>query len=223
MSVEATPLAGQLLIALPALADPNFARSVTLICQHNPDGAMGVVVNRVSEYTLGDVLAQMDLGCDDPLVSGQPVLAGGPVHPERGFVIHDGDARWDSSMQVQPGLHVTTSRDVLDAIARGEGPQRVRVALGCVGWRAGGLYLTTSRDVLEAMAGGEGPPRALVALGCAGWGPGQPEHELAENTWLNAPADTELLFAMPLEARWQAAAGLIGVDMLQMAGYMGRA
>ena len=188
MSVEATPLAGQLLIALPALADPNFARSVTLICQHNPDGAMGVVVNRVSEYTLGDVLAQMDLGCDDPLVRGQPVLAGGPVHPERGFVIHDGDARWDSSMQVQPGLHVTTSRDVLDAIARGEGPQRV-----------------------------------LVALGCAGWGAGQLEHELAENTWLNAPADTELLFAMPLEARWQAAAGLIGVDMLQMAGYMGRA
>ena len=62
-----------------------------------------------------------------------------------------------------------------------------------------------------------------MALGCAGWGAGQLEHELAENTWLNAPADTELLFAMPLEARWQAAAGLIGVDMLQMAGYMGRA
>ncbi len=188
MSVEATPLACQLLIALPVLDDPNFARSVTLICQHNPDGAMGVVVNRVSEYTLGDVLGQMDIKCDNPLVTAQPVLAGGPVHPERGFVLHDGERRWESSMQVHPDLHVTTSRDVLDAIARGEGPERV-----------------------------------VVALGCAGWGAGQLEHELAENTWLTAPADVELLFAMPLEARWQAAAGRIGVDMLQMAGYMGRA
>lgn len=188
MSVEATPLAGQLLIALPVLADPNFARSVTLICQHDPDGAMGIVINRAAEYTFGDVFSQMDIACEDPLVAAQPVLAGGPVHPERGFVLHDGERRWDSSLEVQPGLFVTTSRDVLDAIARGEGPQRV-----------------------------------LVALGCAGWGAGQLEHELVENTWLTAPADAELLFAMPLDARWQAAAGRIGVDMLQMAGYMGRA
>src|SRR5690625_3478628 len=139
MSVEATPLAGQLLIALPALADPNFARSLVLVCQHDGGGAMGVVVNRASEYSLGDVFGQMGIGCDDAVLRGQPVLAGGPVHPERGFVLHDGDGHWDSSLQVGPALHVTTSRDVLEAIARGDGPERVVVALGCAGWGAGQL------------------------------------------------------------------------------------
>ena len=75
MSVEATPLAGQLLIALPALADPNFARSLVLVCQHDGEGAMGVVVNRASEYSLGDVFGQMGIGCDDAVLCGQPVLA----------------------------------------------------------------------------------------------------------------------------------------------------
>lgn len=188
MSVEATPLAGQMLIALPALTDPHFARSVVLLCQHDRDGAMGVIVNRASEYTLGNVFGQMGIECGDALLPAQPVLAGGPVHPERGFVIHDGTGAWDSSLAVAPDLHVTTSRDVLEAMARGEGPER-----------------------------------AIVALGCAGWGAGQLESELAENSWLTAPSDSELLFGLPLEARWQAAAGRIGVDMLQMAGYSGRA
>jgi len=188
MSVDATPLAGQLLIALPALADPNFARSLVLVCQHDGDGAMGLMVNRGAEYTLGDVFAQMDIGCDDVALCDRPVLAGGPVHPERGFVLHDGEGRFDSSLQVGPDLHVTTSR-----------------------------------DVLEAVAGGEGPGRVIVALGCAGWGAGQLEYELTEHSWLTVPADAELLFTLPLEARWQAAAGRIGVDMQQIAGYTGRA
>lgn len=188
MPLESTPLANQLLIALPALNDPNFARSVALVCQHDDDGAMGVVVNRASEYTLGDVFSQMGIESGDELLCGQPVLAGGPVHPERGFVLHDGGRAWDSSLEIAPDL-----------------------------------YVTTSRDVLEAIAGGEGPPRVAVALGCAGWGAGQLEHELTENSWLTVPADAELLFALPLEARWQAAAGRIGVDMLQLAGYTGRA
>src|SRR5690606_15586507 len=130
---------------------------------------------------------QMEIECGDPALCARPVLAGGPVHPERGFVLHDGDAAWDSSLEVAPGLHVTTSR-----------------------------------DVLEAIAGGSGPGKAIVALGCAGWGAGQLEHELTENSWLTVPSDPELLFALPLEERWQAAAGRIGVDMLQMAGYTGR-
>ena len=188
MTAEATPLAGQLLIALPALADPNFARSLVLLCQHDGEGAMGLVVNRQAEYTLGDVFGQMGIGCEDAALCDRPVLAGGPVHPERGFVLHDGAGRWDSSLRIDPDLHVTTSRDVLEAIARGEGPERV-----------------------------------AVALGCAGWGAGQLEHELTEHSWLNAPADAELLFTLPLEARWQAAAGRIGVDMQHVAGYTGRA
>lgn len=189
MAFEPTRLTNQLLIALPALSDPNFARTVALICQHDSDGAMGVLVNRASEYTLGDVFEQMGVGCDDELMRSQPVLAGGPVHPERGFVIHDGSPAWDSSLEIAEDLSVTTSRDVLEAIARGEGPRRV-----------------------------------AVALGCAGWGAGQLEHEMAENSWLHAPADAELLFALPLDARWQAAAGRIGVDDIQrISGYAGHA
>lgn len=188
MSVTPTPLANQLLIALPALADSNFARSVALICQHDADGAMGIVVNRPSEYTLGEVFGQMGLEGGDESLLAQPVLAGGPVHPERGFVLHDGGMQWDSTMAITDQL-----------------------------------FLTTSRDILEAMARGEGPDNAIVALGCAGWGSGQLEHELTENDWLTAPADAELLFELPLDARWEAAAGRIGVDFAYLADYSGHA
>lgn len=188
MPHAATPFAGQLLIALPSLADPNFARAVVLLCQHDDDGAMGVIVNRASEYTLGDVFSQMEIACGDKALCARHVLAGGPVHPERGFVVHDGGAGFDSSLEVGPGLHVTTSR-----------------------------------DVLEAIASGEGPDNAIVALGCAGWGAGQLEHELTGDSWLNVSADDGLLFEVPLEARWQAAAGRLGVDLQHLAGYSGRA
>ena len=132
-------LASQVLIALPALADPNFARSVTLICQHDADGALGIVVNRRSEYTLGDVFEQMHIEGGGEALRSQPVLAGGPVHPERGFVVHDGGGRWESTLRIADGLYVTTSRDILEAMARGEGPAHAAVALGCAGWGAGQL------------------------------------------------------------------------------------
>lgn len=136
---SAASLANQLLVALPALGDPTFARSVTLVCQHDADGAMGVMVNRASEYTLGEVLRQMGIECDDKALRARPVLAGGPVHPERGFVLHDGDGAWDSTLPITGALSVTTSRDVLEAIARGDGPANAIVALGCAGWGAGQL------------------------------------------------------------------------------------
>jgi putative transcriptional regulator len=187
--MDAVPtLANQLLIALPALDDPNFSRSVTLVCQHDADGAMGVMVNRASEYTLGEVFQQMGIESGDAELCARPVVAGGPVHPERGFVLHDGEREWDSTLAI-----------------------------------ADGLYVTTSRDVLEARARGEGPRAATVALGCAGWGAGQLEHELVENSWLTVPADAELLFRLPLDARWQAAAGRIGVDLARLADYTGHA
>ena len=188
MGIESAFLANQLLVALPALADPNFSRSVTLVCQHDAEGAMGIVVNRESEYTLGEVLRQMGIEGGDEALRARPVLSGGPVHPERGFVLHDGEREWDSSMAI-----------------------------------AQGLYITTSRDILEAMARGEGPARSVVALGCAGWGAGQLEYELGENSWLTVPADDELVFALPLEQRWHAAAGRIGVDLSRIADYAGHA
>jgi putative transcriptional regulator len=187
-SLAGETLANQLLIALPTLAESPFARSVALICQHDSEGAMGVVVNRASEYTLGEVFQQMGIRSDDVELCAQPVLAGGPVHPERGFVLHDGERQWDSSLPIGEQLYVTTSRDVLEAMARGEGPRHV-----------------------------------TVALGCAGWGAGQLENELVENSWITAPADPRVLFGLPLGARWEAAAGSIGVDMSRMADYSGHA
>ncbi len=188
MLPESTFLANQLLIAVPSLADPTFSRTVTLVCRHNAEGAMGLVLNRPSELTLGDVLSQMGIECDDPQRRGERVLAGGPVHTELGFVLHDGTPHWDSCLQIADDLHMTTSRDVLTAIARGEGPQR-----------------------------------ATLVLGCAGWGAGQLEQELADNSWITADYDPSLLFSLPLEARWEAAAGHIGVDIRRMTDYSGHA
>ncbi len=139
MTLAQDNLANQLLIALPALADPNFARSVALICQHDAQGAMGVVVNRASEYTLGQVFSQMGIESADEALCAQLVLHGGPVHPERGFVLHDGEREWDSTLAVADGLYLTTSRDVLEAMAAGDGPAHAVVALGCAGWGAGQL------------------------------------------------------------------------------------
>ena len=188
MEGTATNFGNHLLVALPSLQDGGFAQSVVLLCQHDGDGAMGVVVNRPSEYTLGEVLEQMGIEGGEAALQAQPVMAGGPVHRERGFVVHDGDRAWDSSL-----------------------------ALGA------GLFLTTSRDVLEAMAKGEGPPRALVALGCAGWDAGQLEQELVDDSWLMVPVREEVLFELPLPQRWQAAAGSIGVDLVNFAGQSGHA
>ncbi len=134
-----TNLTQHLLIALPALSDPSFSRSVALICQHDDNGAMGVLVNRASEYTLGEVLSQMGIDTSDEALRGQIVLSGGPVHPERGFVIHDDGRDWDSSLEVGESLYLTTSRDILEAMAEGKGPRNALVALGCAGWGAGQL------------------------------------------------------------------------------------
>lgn len=131
--------AGQYLIAMPSLADPNFARTVTLVCEHNEHGALGVTVNRPLDMTLSEVLEQIDLRTDDAVVAGQPVYLGGPVQPERGFVVHDGTHEFDATLKVGDGLAVTTSRDVLESLAAGTGPGSVIVTLGYAGWAAGQL------------------------------------------------------------------------------------
>jgi putative transcriptional regulator len=132
-------LSNHFLIAMPSLADPNFARGLTLLCQHNAEGAMGLLVNRPSDYTLGDVLAQMGIATEDLALGQLPVLIGGPVHPDRGFVLHDDPREWSSTLRFGNGLAVTTSREILVAMAKGEGPKHVLVALGYSGWDAGQL------------------------------------------------------------------------------------
>lgn len=176
---EASYLTNQFLIALPGMGDGNFSRTVTYICQHSEhEGAMGIVLNRPSELQLCDVFNHMDIKQQDAGIAEQTVYIGGPVQEERGFVLHTPPASWDSSMPVSEQISVTTSR-----------------------------------DVLQAMAQGKGPEETFVALGYAGWGPGQLEQELQQDTWLSGPADPDIIFKLPSDQRWEAAAAVLGVDL----------
>ncbi len=129
----------QMLIAMPAMADPNFSRSVTLMCQHNEEGAIGITINRLSGFTLGEVLHQLGIPCEHEEISSMPVLEGGPVSPDHGFVLHPPQEGFESSIRINDDIMVTTSRDILAAIATGNGPQQFLVALGYAGWGNGQL------------------------------------------------------------------------------------
>ena len=129
----------QLLIAMPAMSDPNFFKSVTLMCQHNEEGAIGITINRLSRFTLGEILQQLDISCEHEEISAMKVLEGGPVSPDHGFVLHPPEDGFDSSMRINDDIMVTTSRDILAAIATGNGPQEFLVALGYAGWGNGQL------------------------------------------------------------------------------------
>jgi putative transcriptional regulator len=132
-------LANQLLIAMPSLADGHFVQTVSLICEHSDRGALGIVLNKPLGMKLGDVMAQMKLETSDIRISEQVVLRGGPVHTDRGFVLHRPGGAWDSTHKISNNVQVTTSRDVLAAIARGKGPLDAFVALGYANWDAGQL------------------------------------------------------------------------------------
>lgn len=132
-------LADHFLIAMPSLADPHFARGVTLVCQHDEHGAMGLVVNHPSEYTMGEVFRQMDIGSDSTALARQAVLVGGPVQPDRGFVLHDDPRDFGAALRFGKSLAVSTSRDILEQMARGEGPPHFLMTLGYAGWTAGQL------------------------------------------------------------------------------------
>ncbi len=140
---DATYLTGHLLIAMPAMQDPNFVRTVTYICEHSDQGALGIVINRPLDMDLGTIFDQLSLETEDPELARQPVLQGGPVHQERGFVLHEpaeaAGREFDATVAVSDAIRVTTSQDILTAMARGTGPKRALVALGYAGWGAGQL------------------------------------------------------------------------------------
>ncbi len=200
---DADSLTNQFLIAMPALGDPNFFHTVTLICEHTDEGALGLIINRPLDIRVSDIFSQMAQGeagddshdSDDagskPAVTienDQHVLLGGPVHQERGFVLHRPFGDWDNTLRLSDTLGLTTSRDILDAIAAGNGPDD-----------------------------------ELIALGCAGWGAGQLEQELSENAWLSVPATEELIFETPFDERWAASARLLGVDLTSLSREAGHA
>ena len=134
-----TTLANQLLIAMPGMADPNFSSTVTLICEHNDEGALGIVINRPLNLKLSGLFEQLELDDADPDAGETPVLMGGPVGPERGFVLHDCAHSYENSLSVSSEICLTLSRDVIDAMASGDGPEKSLVALGYAGWEAGQL------------------------------------------------------------------------------------
>jgi putative transcriptional regulator len=191
-------VAGQLLVAMPSLMDPTFGGTVVFVAEHNPQGAMGIVVNRPADMSLASLFARIDLqpetndlsGADDG--SDIPVMIGGPVQTDRGFVLHEPVGQWSSTLRVAGGL-----------------PE---------------IGLTSSRDILEATAKGQGPDRLLVALGYSGWGEGQLDAELAANAWLTVPLhDADVLFSVAPEERLNAAFAMLGVDPLNLSGAVGHA
>lgn len=186
-------LKNQFLLAMPGLAGSYFGDTLTLICEHNEDGAMGLIVNRPSSVSLIELMAQ--LGIDK---GGTPVdrvvMEGGPVGGDRGFILHTDDDRFDGSLALGNGLMLSSAREVLQAIARNEGPAEYLVALGYAGWDAGQL---------------EGEVAENAWLTC----PADPAGELAR----------EIVFHVPFEGRIQRAAASLGIDFSLISSQAGHA
>ncbi|MBH1987525.1 MAG: YqgE/AlgH family protein [Burkholderiales bacterium] len=143
-------LTDQFLIAMPNMRDDNFAGTVVYLCEHNDNGALGLVINRPTDINLKGLFEKVDLSLDRPDLAGAPVYFGGPVQTERGFVLHeslgDDGGHYSSSLKIAGGLEMTTSRDVLEALSNGAGPRRIFVTLGYAGWGAGQLEDEISRN-----------------------------------------------------------------------------
>jgi putative transcriptional regulator len=133
-------LQGKLLVAMPGIGDPRFVRTVIMLCAHDAEHAMGVVINRPrDEITLSEVLEHLGLAPDD-VIADRLVLDGGPVRQDRGFVLHSEDFEaGEATQDVGPGIRLTATRDVLEAVAKEHAPERFVLALGCAGWGAGQL------------------------------------------------------------------------------------
>ena len=189
-------LDGQMLLAMPGMTDPRFARSVIYVCAHSRDGAMGIVVNRKARrITFPELLIQLEVIQEQDAINlpaiagGVPVLRGGPVDAQRGFVLHSPDYRADETTMP------------IDA----------------------DVSLTATVDILRAIAGGEGPAHAMLALGYAGWSPGQLESEIQQNGWLSCPCDSELLFDPDFDGKYVRAMLKLGIDPARLAPEAGHA
>jgi putative transcriptional regulator len=136
---DLTYLKNHFLIAMPNLADPNFFHTVTYICEHNSQGAMGIVINQPVDLTLADVIEHLGLPYSDGQHMQQSIYRGGPVEVERGFVLHKPVGHWDSTLPVTKTIGLSTSNDIVEALAQGNGPGQCLVALGYAGWGAGQL------------------------------------------------------------------------------------
>jgi putative transcriptional regulator len=189
-------LEGHFLIAMPAMDDTRFRRTVIYLCAHSGNGAMGIIINQLSPYIrFPELLAQLQIIPDirpgrlPDTLEGFPVLQGGPVEQSRGFVLHSADYVID-----QATIEISN-----------------------------GICLTATLDILKAIASGRGPRQALLALGYAGWRPGQLEDELQENSWLHGPAPASLIFETDLTSKYARALNILGVDPAFLSGQAGHA
>lgn len=200
MSHTPLDLRGKFIIASPGMGDPRFEHSVVLICAHNSEGAMGVIINKpIAELGFAALLSQLGIEHD----SNHPKIAvhfGGPVETGRGFVLHS-----------LPPPDATPTPE--DGTQDGETTIRIAPDLG----------LTTTRNILEDIAQGKGPDQAMLALGYSGWGAGQLEDEIKENGWLIADADHSLIFASDNNSKWQTALRALGIDPLLLSTTAGHA
>jgi putative transcriptional regulator len=189
-------LDGQMLIAMPAMNDERFSRSVIYVCAHSSEGAMGIVINHPAQnIKFPDLLVQLEVipaaeRIELPIKAEDvKVLKGGPVETGRGFVLHSAD------------FFIENSTLPIDE----------------------GICLTATLDILKAIAHGKGPASAILALGYAGWAPGQLEHEIQENGWLHCDADPELIFGPDTEGKYQKALAKIGINLAMLSSDSGHA
>jgi len=136
---ESGYLKNQFLIAMPTLLDPNFFHSVAYICEHNQHGAMAIVINQPVDLTVGELIEQMEHKAPKTALAKKPVFRGGPVDVGRGFVLHQSGSQWEATLPVTENIFLTTSNDIIAAMAEGHGPEQSLVALGFAGWGAGQL------------------------------------------------------------------------------------
>ncbi len=190
-------LTNHFLIAMPGMEDDTFGKSVVYVCEHSQRGALGLIINKPGEISLADLFRKVDLPLQRQDLGLQPVLNGGPLQTERGFVLHE-SVRVEG---VPPDESLYASTLTIP----------------------GGLEMTTSRDVLEALSSGGGPRRVLVTLGYSAWGEGQLESELAGNSWLTVDADSDLIFDSPVEQRYDRALKLLGLEAWMLAPHAGHA
>lgn len=233
-------LSHHFLIAMPGLNDELFGRSVVYLCEHTPKGALGLIINKPSDITVADLFEKVDLPLRRPELAALPVFHGGPLQPERGFVLHEamGDAEPVGADETPPAV-ARAIREALSGLeadeadvpevphdgerAAAEAPASRPSAYASTMRMADGLEMTTSRDVLEALSSGAGPRKVLLTLGYASWGEGQLESEITENSWLTVEANPQLIFDTPVEQRYEKAMGLLGLQPWMLAPGSGHA
>ncbi|MBP7545209.1 MAG: YqgE/AlgH family protein [Acidovorax sp.] len=200
MSLPAAPinLTNHFLIAMPGLQDMEFARSVVYLCEHSERGALGLIINKPTDINLQKLFDKVEMSLGRADLVQQPVMQGGPVQTERGFVLHD-PLVWGEDGTEKEAVYAST------------------LAI------PGGLEMTTSKDVLEALAEGAGPRRLLITLGYSAWGEGQLESEIAENAWLTVGADQSVIFETPIHERYDRALALLGVQAWMLSPEAGHA